>query len=351
MRRRRRLELEFGLDSFLDVIANVIGVVIRLILVVWVAARSYESVKSLPPPPQPPPEATPAPTAPPFSNELARHRQELAEAEAILAEQFEQAERRRDQQGRRRADLTALGRRRRQLEQARQELEQHAREQERGRDAAAASLADFRERRARLTEEIRSLREQPAAKKALRYLTPVSKPVLAEELFFECAKGRVTFIDIAALLAEVKRGFDAKGDQLRRQWEAQETVGPVGAFRLRYRVERERGLLEGALGSAAPDPDAGFRASLTGWELEPVREARGEAAEAALAEDSEFRQVADRIDPRATTVTFWVYPDSFALFRRVRDYLYERGVVVAGRPLPFGAPIGASKAGSASRGQ
>ena len=53
-----------------------------------------------------------------------------------------------------------------------------------------------------------------------------------------------------------------------------------------------------------------------------------------------------------TVVTFFVYPDSFAAFRQLRDYLYERDVVVAGRPLPIGAPITASsKNGTRSRGQ
>ena len=50
-------------------------------------------------------------------------------------------------------------------------------------------------------------------------------------------------------------------------------------------------------------------------------------------------------------MTFWVYPDSFALYRQLRDYLYDREVVVAGRPLPEGVPVSGSKRGSVSRGQ
>src|SRR6478752_247621 len=41
---RRRLPKpreNFSFDSFLDVVANVVGIIIRLILVVWVGARSY----------------------------------------------------------------------------------------------------------------------------------------------------------------------------------------------------------------------------------------------------------------------------------------------------------------------
>ena len=43
IRRQRRVrELAFSFDSFLDVATNVVGITIRLILVVWVGARSYQ---------------------------------------------------------------------------------------------------------------------------------------------------------------------------------------------------------------------------------------------------------------------------------------------------------------------
>ncbi len=45
--RRRRLPKpreNFSFDSFLDVVANVVGIIIRLILVVWVGARSYTKI-------------------------------------------------------------------------------------------------------------------------------------------------------------------------------------------------------------------------------------------------------------------------------------------------------------------
>ena len=43
MRRRRRpdKEIHFSFDSFLDVVANVVGIIIKLILVAWVGARTY----------------------------------------------------------------------------------------------------------------------------------------------------------------------------------------------------------------------------------------------------------------------------------------------------------------------
>ena len=46
-RRRHAREIPFSFDSFLDIVANVVGVIIRLILVVWVGARSYTTLQHL----------------------------------------------------------------------------------------------------------------------------------------------------------------------------------------------------------------------------------------------------------------------------------------------------------------
>ena len=59
----------------------------------------------------------------------------------------------------------------------------------------------------------------------------------------------------------------------------------------------------------------------------------------------------DGLDPQYAAVTFWVYPDSFPMYRQLRDYLYERDLVVAGRPLPDGSQIASSRHGTVSRGQ
>src|SRR5205807_6722755 len=95
-RRRPQREIAFSFDSFLDVVANVVGIVLRLILVAWVGARSYKAfvdVPPLPPVPAPIPAAAlpPLPTFPepvnPLAPVLARRRQELAGARAALTAQ------------------------------------------------------------------------------------------------------------------------------------------------------------------------------------------------------------------------------------------------------------------------
>src|SRR5207248_2092449 len=119
-----------------------------------------------------------------------------------------------------------------------------------------------RERGKRLAEELDALRKQPSPKKTHRYRTPVSHPLQTEEVMFECFRGRVTVIDIAALQDEAARTLRDKGEMLRTQWEVTDLTPPVGAFRLRYTVERERGLLEN--GSAAPADRNNFRYGQSG---------------------------------------------------------------------------------------
>jgi hypothetical protein len=217
--------------------------------------------------------------------------------------------------------------------------------------AAAATLAEMKERARKLLADLEAAKKVPSAKQTLRYRTPVSKPLQTEELFFECREGRVSLIDIGALVEDAQRRMRESRDLLRRQWEVQDDTSQVGAFRLHFVVERERSNLELAAGTP-PDERASYRIGLSSWQVVPLDPKRGETVEQALAPGSKFRRVIDAIDSNQTAVTFWVYPDSFAVYRKLRDALHDKDLVVAGRPLPDGYPIGMStRHGSASRGQ
>src|ERR1700757_2475243 len=92
-RRRPTREIPFSFDSFLDVVANVVGIIIRLILVAWVGARSYNSVQEILKQRHSAAAAAAMPAnlpADPLEFELARNRQHLAEAQARLLEQLRQ---------------------------------------------------------------------------------------------------------------------------------------------------------------------------------------------------------------------------------------------------------------------
>jgi len=352
-RRRRNREIPFSFDSFLDVVANVVGIIIRLILVAWVGARSYNSVQALLQEKQKQTAAPQLAAVPvdPLEQELTRHRQELAEAQARLLDQLRQLGDVQVQHHQKKLQLTSLVNRRQEIERQEAGLDQmlaggHSRQH-----AQALTMSEIHDRRRHLLDEIQALEKLPPLSHTLRYRTPVSRPVLTEELMFECRGGRVTFIDIAGMVADIKQGMEAKSTLLRTQWQVADVTRPIGAFRLRYTIERHRGGLDALTNDSIPADGSGFRYGLGEWQVEAIAAVRGETAAEALAPRSQFRQIVDVLDPQQSVVTFWVYSDSFGLFRQVRDYLYEHELEVAGRPLPEGMPIACSKFGTVSRGQ
>jgi hypothetical protein len=358
-RRRPTREVAFSFDSFLDVVANVVGVILRLIIVAWFGAQSYKG-PPVPPPPSPPAataaveetaDAAPEPRDP-LEDELDALRRDAAAARAELLEQAHAADDARRTKARAADELAAAAARREGLEGERVAAQQAAADQAREARTAEASLEEVRARMKRISEEVADLKNAPSGKHSLRCQAPVSRALQTEELFFECREGRVAVVPIGDLLKELDRDRPDLEKQLQTRWQVEGAAGPVDGFRLQYALERPKGVTDGgAVGGAAPLPQGAFSYG-TSWVVEPLRDDRGEPEAAALADGSAFRRVVDALDAKQTAVTFWVYPDGFAVYRRLRDFLHDRGVVVAGRPLPRGAPIGATwKGGSASRGQ
>jgi hypothetical protein len=353
-RRRPEREIAFSFDSFLDVVANVVGIILRLILVAWVGARSYKAV--VPDLPgavttvQGELAALPDPTDPRLAR-IERLRSEVArQGEERLYDQEEQRRQTIEREKTIEQELTALERQRQAL---RAEQAETVKQVSRGKTVVQAvqmSLGELEKRSKVLLEELDRLHKLPRATKKLRYQTPVSAPLQTEELMFECFHGRVTLLDSGALIADIQRQLRSKSELLRTQWEVRDVTAPVGAFRLRYVIERERSSMDGPIARSGPMSST-YRYGVSAWEAEPVTSQRGETPEEALKAGSAFRKVIDSLDPQQTAVTFWVYPDSFAAYRTLRDYLHGRDIVVAGRPLPEGVPIASSRKGTVSRGQ
>src|SRR4051812_26911301 len=120
MYRRRRASREkilFSFDSFLDVVANVNGIIIRLILVAWVGARAYHATVALPEESATEPDVPIARAAPlpeprvedePLTPALARQRDRLAEARRLLAAKLGAAAQERERVAATSAQLTSL---------------------------------------------------------------------------------------------------------------------------------------------------------------------------------------------------------------------------------------------------
>ncbi|MBI1833040.1 MAG: hypothetical protein HYR84_16490 [Planctomycetes bacterium] len=349
-RRRRPLKdeaIHFSFDSFLDLVTNVVGIIIRLILVTWVGARSYHTAMTWLEVESIAPITAPKAADDPLHARIEQANRDLDDAKTRLLDQMKKAGELDNTAQLSETQLASLIRRREELEAERKRLQDNSILRDGKIVQVSLSVEDVRKRSRKLLEEIQRLETGPSNKKELKYHAPVSRAVRSEELFFECKAGRVTYIDLPSFLQEYRTSQDEIANELKSKWRVERTTSPVGPYRLRYVVERERS----ALDAGATPGQGSFRYGLSAWEVEPIATQRGESVEQALREKSEFRQLVDPLDPSLTVATFWVYPDSFELFRTLRDHLYERGHDVAGRPLPLGTPIAASKHGSASRGQ
>jgi len=349
-RRHRERPESFSFDSFLDVVANVCGIIIKLILVAWAGARLYQGpTVSKPFVPEALPEMVASAgdrEAPdPLEKEARKGTDAVARLEAELARLLSEGE-----AGRATARDASESRRR---EDGRLALlrDEVAALERLPSPSAPMPDAELKARLAEAERKIAELKASPSPKKVHRYPTPVSQTVQSEEILFEIRDNRVTAIDLGTMVEEIQQGMREAGDELRSRWSLERRTAPSGAFRLRYTIERERPL--GLLGrTEIPDDRGSFRYGLTGWEVEPLDPARGEPVEKALAPGSAFRNIVDHLDPQVTAITLCVYPDSFDAYRRIRDHLHGREVVVAGRPLPPDVPIAMStKKGTVSRGQ
>lgn len=351
-RRLPQIRENFSFDSFLDVVANVVGIIIRLILVVWVGARSYTRLadqRLADAEPNLPALEAKETDEPVYHVMQAEHRQ-LKQLEAELLQELRLVQRERDirqemEPGEKSRALEVES-----MRQARARVRSAEAKEATDLQQAVMTTEQIQSRCKKLSEQVRQLQLQPVATKVLRYRTPVSKIVQGDEFHFELREGRVAFVDVFGLLAEFSSHREDIERQLQNTWQVTGKLGPIGAFQMLYTVERERGLID-SLGGDRPGTGGSFRYGLTSWQIQPAALDRGENLTEALSPGSAFRDIADRLDAEQAAVTFWVYPDSFAVFRQLRDYLYKREITVAARPLPPGLPIASSRKGTASRGQ
>ena len=212
---------------------------------------------------------------------------------------------------------------------------------------AGARLTSLRTERDNLKAEVGTLAALPRPKaKVLSNKNPVAKPSDGNESHFEVRHNRVAYIDLDRLMTLVKADAQLRirlSDGARL---VDSKVGPVGAFSLQYVLGRS-----GPVGLGDLIERRGVSYDLRGWEVVPEFEGRGEAYEQSRHAVSEYARAISRLNPSKATVTLWVYPDGFALYRRLRENLQSRGFMVAARPLPDGMAIRGSPSGSLSAGQ
>ena len=384
MSRRHEAEEEFSSNSFLDVICNVVGILIVLIVIAGV--RTRPAPRSNPPGITAPTLGTPtemSPAAdeaaspePDSATELAATEPDASpmltepepELEPLtlpeLAPPPELVERARqldaELAGLRRdhatiaETLTAQHRQQTELTEriqtARDLLAERQSELTASRQQSSQQKEDLRlakQTLARLLAQLKALEGKTPPVEALKHhITPVSRVVSGKEKHYRLDKNRVAEVPIEVLITKLKDQIDRRRDWLTRTRSHQGQVGPFAGFNMSYlvRIDMLNGLDELRAGHG------GYRVSVASWEIVPEPDLKGETAQVALTQGSLFYESLLGADPD-TTLTFWVYPDSFPLYRKLQAFAHEQGFPVAGRPLPTGVAISGSPNGTKSASQ
>ena len=330
-------DLAPGQDSFLDVTCNLVGILIILIMVI--GTRTQNAVL----------EAAPNANdidAPPKLN-VASARNAVAAVETdiheidtkIKRQQLEVAYRRKERD----KMLEVLTAVEQQFQHHRETLD----EEQQRRLTASRELLTARAELEDLKASRRALENASPAQNVIEHLpTPMAKTVFGTELHFRLLQGRLVIIPWEELVAKLKEDAPHNVWKLKEATSITESLGPIGGFRMKYTLRRVQHVAPANGGVAVQQ-----RIELDRFILVPVQDDLGEPLEQALRGGSEFQETLARFDPNRTTVTVWVYPDSFNQFRALKAELFRRGYLTAGRPIPEGHPIGGSPDGSRSAAQ
>lgn len=336
MGKRKRATLEMGYDSFLDIVANLVGILIILVVVLGAQSRKV------------------AEQAAREQLESSREVRAYQEATALgHAAAKAAADIRRE---RSKYELEIASRKRERdvlldlLSLAKQKWEEEKDQLSEDKQVAVALTAEIDEKeqtlKSLLGEKSRLENTDPDAKIVEHLPSPMAKTVFGDEIHLRLQAGRLSVVPIESLIGEIRRAFQRAVDGT-QPGTSEATVGPIRGYLAQYRVQRSRAMVNrgNAMGT-------GIRMELTGMVIKPVDESIGQPLDEVLASPRSLLDVelAGR-PPENTTVTVWVYPDSFAEFRRLKEHLYARGVATAARPLPTGRPISGGPDGSRSSAQ
>lgn len=179
--------------------------------------------------------------------------------------------------------------------------------------------------------------EKPPAVELRHQMTPISRTVFGKEVHFRLAKGHISYVPLQELLDEAKESI--RKELMDRTSpvaiaEHEHTAGPYAGFEMQFTMGIEPNKIQ-------------FKQ----MQIVPVAGEPGETVADALRPTSEFRRRLADHDPSQTTVTIWVYPENFTEFRAIKEELTRLGFATAARPLPPGINISGSDKGSHSAAQ
>jgi hypothetical protein len=338
MRRGRRDQIdEPGQDSFLDIVANLVGILIILVMVIGAQATDAMVEAG--------PEEENIEQQPTIDVSAAKAgavavEKDIHEIDARIKRQEMEIAYRQKERDRVMQVLNSVEQ---ELQTQRDELSDDERQRLETNRRLMMSYSELQE----LQEDLQALENQKPSKHVIEHLpTPMAKTVFGREVHFRLQGSRLAYVPWDELVEQLKQDAPNKVWKLKSSPRVTEVLGPVRGFRMKYTLHKAQQI--SSVGGAVAMQQ---RIELDRFVLIPVRDDLGEPLDAALHGESEFKAILERFEPDRTTVTVWVYPDSYDQFRHLKAELFRRGYATAGRPMPEGHPIGGSPDGSRSAAQ
>ena len=364
--------LEAGQDSFLDVVSNIVGILIILVVVIGAQVKhglmhakqeAMEHAAQTETQELPPLEMdVVAPVAPAVAvgneaktlerrkaldaqaKQLAGLEVELRNAQALTdkvqAEMLDLDQ----QQQRLDAESSVLLAERAQLgtylEAVRLQMESLQSEE----DVKQRELLQLRTKRLEQEELLKKLKTRQEALAAAaknggpkmieHKETPIIRTVDTQEFHFIVQDGCVIFVPLDILLKEYERKLQQVSSSLLATGKRTDIIGPMDGFSLYAEAKLSGQQL------------AVF------WKLQtPSVQEQGETLTRALRPDSRFQHYLSKLDAGKDVLTFWIYPSGFDTFLELKKAASRQGFAIASRPLPEGTPIAGSPFGQQSVAQ
>ena len=379
MPRKKSDEVALGSDSFLDVLCNMVGILVILIVVagmrvnrvpivlpeaagtleifpptvlddpielgepetmVWAVEAPPPEIPDLPRPPRKPVKL--APLSPPM--ELVDASSSMQADLEALTSQIAEVEAESETLTQRTAQAA------KEVATARSLVATVSVDQKSVAELALLEKQDLATLTANLTQLETELREARVAAPKVKILkhstTPISRFVSGTEVHCRLSQGQISIVPVDFLVDRLQAQIQRQKDFLLSREYYESSVGPVDGYTMGFTLER-------AKATPAEELNVGGRLikmEVTGWTIRPEAGIVEESAEQALSPGSHFMQAIETAGTNAT-LTFWVYPDSFDTHRALQDHAQTRGWRVAARPLPEGVPIAGSPKGSKSLAQ
>jgi hypothetical protein len=164
--------------------------------------------------------------------------------------------------------------------------------------------------------------------------TPMARTVFGTELHFRLLGHRLAYVPWDEVLERMKADAPRHVNKLKDTPRMEFSLPVIAGFGSRYVLRRADVEIETRIGTARQ----------SGVELEQVymvdvEQNLGQPMTEVFSPTSELFSRLSGMKPQNTTVTIWVYPDSFDDFRALKADLFKRGFLTAARPMPMGEPI------------